>query len=134
MKISELEKLIFDNASKLNLSRGKQMLQKGNLPKISIKKVEHIYNIYGNFTSDNKIQFCNAHLKINIINKKIELAKCQCNNSLEFNSKNHIYLCEHLVVLGLLFIQQIKNKMNKTEDQKDNSSEDKKLLVKKLIL
>ncbi|WP_160691851.1 SNF2-related protein [Clostridium sp. C2-6-12] len=129
MKISELEKLILDNASKLNLTRGKEMLQGRELPKVSIKKVENNYNIYGSFTSDNKIQSCNSHLKINVINKKIDLAKCQCNNSIEFGSKNNIYMCEHLVALGLIFIQQIKKKMNKTEQEKDNLREDKKLLL-----
>lgn len=129
MKISELEKLIFDNASKLNLTRGKQMLKEGNLPKISIKKVEDNYNIYGDFTSNTKTQTCNSHLKINIANKKIELTKCQCKNSLECTSKNNIYLCEHLVALGLTFIQQIKKKMNKTDKQKDDSSEEQRLLI-----
>lgn len=128
MKISELEKLIFDNASKLNLTRGKQILQEGNLPKISIKKVDGNYNIYGNFASDNKILSCNSHLKINVISEKIELAKCQCNNSLECTSKNNIYLCEHLVASGLIFIQQIKKKMNKTELKNDNFREDKIIL------
>lgn len=129
MKVSELEKLITDNASKLNLTRGKEMLQTRNLPKISIKKVEDNYNIYGNFLSNNKIQSCNSHLKINIINKEIELAKCQCHNSLELSSRNNIYLCEHLVALGLIFIQQIKKKMNKTDKKNYDLREEKNLLL-----
>lgn len=129
MKISELEKLIFDNASKLNLTRGKQILQEENLPKISIKKVDGNYNIYGNFTSDSKIQSCNSHLKIDIINKKIELTKCQCNNSMEYTFKNNIYLCEHLVASGLLFIQKIKKKMKETELKNDNFKDEKMSLL-----
>ena len=104
------------------------MLKSGNLPKLSIKKVDNNYNIYGNFISDNKIQSCNAHLKIDTIGKKISLAKCQCSTSVEFDSKNNIYLCEHLVALGLIFVQQIKKKINSTNLKKEAFRKDKKLL------
>ena len=107
MKISELEKLILDNASKFNLSKGKQILEDGNLPEISIKKVKNDNNIYGNFNSENKIQSYNSHLKINILNKKITFTKCQCSGFIDFDYKNNIYLCEHLVAVGLNFIYQI---------------------------
>ena len=129
MKISELEKLILDNASKFNLSKGKQILEDGNLPEISIKKVKNDYNIYGNFNSENKIQSYNSHLKINILNKKITFTKCQCSGFIDFDYKNNIYLCEHLVALGLNFIYQIKKKINKTANDKEVFRKDKNLLL-----
>ncbi|WP_198944307.1 SNF2 helicase associated domain-containing protein, partial [Clostridium puniceum] len=129
MKISELEKLILDNTSKFNLNKGKQILEGSNLPKINIKKAEDNYNIYGNFNSENKLQSCNSHLKIDIINKIITLAKCQCSGFLEFDSKNNVYLCEHLVALGLNFIYQIKKKMNKITEDKEVLKKDKNLLL-----
>jgi len=129
LKISELEKLILDNTSKFNLSKAKQILESDNLPKIIIKKVEDNYNIYGNFNSENKLQSCNSHLKIDIVNKKISFAKCQCSVFLEFDSKNNIYLCEHLVASGLNFIHQIKKKVNKTAPSKEISRKDKKILL-----
>jgi superfamily II DNA or RNA helicase len=129
LKISELEKLIFDNASKFNLAKGKQILEDGNFPKINIKKIENDYNIYGNFNSENKVQSYNSHLKIDILNKRITLAKCQCSGFLDFDSKNRIYLCEHLVALGLNFIYQIKNKVNKASSNKEVLRKDKNLLL-----
>jgi len=129
LKISELEKLILDNASKFSLNNGKQILEDGNLLKISIKKVENNYNIYGNFNSENKVQSCNSHLKIDIVNKRITLAKCKCSGSLEFDAKNNVYLCEHLVALGLNFIHQIKKKVNKTATNKEVLRKDKNLLL-----
>lgn len=129
MKVSELEKLILDNGSKLNLTKAREILEGGNLPKISIKKVDNNYNIYGNFISNNKIQNYNSHLKIDIINKKITLAKCQCRDLIESDFKNNIYLCEHLVTLGLIFIQQIKKKISKTDLNKETFRKDKKILL-----
>ena len=69
MKVSELEKIILDNASKLNLNRGKEILKSGDLNKININKIDDIYNIYGNFKCNSKIQSYNSHLKIDIVNK-----------------------------------------------------------------
>ena len=128
MKVSELEEIILDNASKLNLNRGKEILKSKDLTKININKIDDDYNIYGNFKCENKIQSYNSHLKINIKNKRITLAKCECNMFLEFDSKNNIYLCEHLIAIGLEFIYQIKKKLNKTSENKEILNKDKNLL------
>lgn len=129
MKISELEKIILDNSSKLNFNRGKELLKRIDLNKISIKKIDDNYNIYGNFKSENKIQSYNAHLKIDIKNKIIKLSKCECYMFLEVDSKNNIYLCEHLVAIGLGFVNQIKQKLNKTSENKEVLRQDKNLLL-----
>ena len=129
MKISELEKIILDNSSKLNFNRGKEILENGDLTKISIKKIDDNYNIYGNFKSENKIQSYNSHLKIDIKNKRIKLSKCECSIFLEVDSKNNIYLCEHLVAIGLGFVDQIKKKLNKTSKNKEVLRKDKNLLL-----
>ena len=130
MKISELEKIILDNSSKLNLNRGKEILKSGNLTKISINNIDDNYNIYGNFKGENKIQNCNSHLKIDIKNKKLTFVKCECNMFAKFNSTSNIYLCEHLVAIGLGFVEQIKKKLNKTSENKEVIRKDKNLLFK----
>ena len=71
MKVSELERIILDNTSKLNLNRAKEILKRADLIKISINRIDDYYNIYGEFKSENKIQSYNAHLKIDIIKKRI---------------------------------------------------------------
>ena len=55
MRISELEKIILDNVSELNLNRGKEILKGRDISKININKIEDDYNIYGNFKCENKI-------------------------------------------------------------------------------
>ncbi|MCE5220574.1 MAG: DEAD/DEAH box helicase [Clostridium sp.] len=128
MKVSELEKIILDKTFKLNLNRGKEILKSGDLSKININKIEDNYNIYGNFKCKNKIQSCNSHLRIDIKNKRITFAKCECSIFLEFDSKNNIYLCEHLVAIGLGFANQIKKKLNQTSENKEVLRKDKNLL------
>lgn len=129
MKISELEKIILENTSKFNLNRGKELLKNGDLVKVSISKVENYYNIYGSFKCKNKIHNYNSHLKINLKDKKIVLSKCDCDTFSELHSKSSIYLCEHLVATSLSFIEQIKRKLNKTNENKESSRKDKKILA-----
>lgn len=129
MKISELEKIILENTSKLNLNRGKEILKRGDLTKINISKIDDCYNIYGSFKCENKIQSCSSHLKINFKAKKIILSKCECDTFLEVDSKKIIYLCEHLVATSLSFIQQIKKKLNKSNENKKNIRKDKNILI-----
>jgi len=129
LKVSELEKIILDNASKLNFNRGKEILKSGDLTKININKIDENYNIYGNFKGENKIQIYNSHLKIDIKNKKITFAKCECSMFIEFDAKNNIYLCEHLVGIGLGFVHQIKKKLNKTSEDREGLRKDIKLLL-----
>lgn len=128
MKISELEKLILESASKLNLNRGKEILKRGDLIKINISKIDDYYNIYGSFKYKNKIQSCNSHLKIDLRAKKIVLSKCECDIFLEVDSKKTIYLCEHLAAINLFFIQQIKKKLNKANKNKEIIRKDKNIL------
>lgn len=128
MKISELEKLILESASKLNLNRGKEILKRGDLIKINISKIDDYYNIYGSFKYKNKIQSCNSHLKIDLRAKKIVLSKCECDIFLEVDSKKTIYLCEHLAATSLYFIQQIKKKLNKANKNKEIIRKDKNIL------
>ncbi len=128
MKISELENLILENTSKLNLERAKHLLKNGELNKISINKRDDYYNIYGNFKCENKIQSYNAHLKIDFKNKRITSSKCECSIFLEGDSKNSIYLCEHLTAIGLGFIQQVKKKLNKSDGKKEDLRKDRSIL------
>ena len=128
MKISELEKLILESASKLNLNRGKEILKRGDLIKISISKIDDCYNIYGSFKCKNKIQSCSSHLKIDLKAKKIVLSKCECDVFLEVDSKKTIYLCEHLAATSLYFIQQIRKKLNKANENKEIIRKDKNIL------
>ncbi|BCZ46106.1 DNA helicase [Clostridium gelidum] len=129
MKISELEKIILDNTSKLNLNRAREILKRADLIEIRINRIDDYYNIYGNFKSENKIQNYNAHLKIDIIKKRIILAKCECSMFQNVDAKNNIYLCEHLVAIGLGFVNQIKNKLNKKNENKEVLRKDKNFLL-----
>ncbi|WP_455796679.1 hypothetical protein [Clostridium butyricum] len=55
MKISDLENIIIRNTSKINMTRGKKLLDDKAFT-IDVHKVDNFYNIYGNFKSENNFK------------------------------------------------------------------------------
>ena len=130
MKISKLEEIILKNSSKFNLNRGKEILKNKDLIKVSIHKLDEIYNIYGTFKSNNMLKNHNTHLKLDLKNEKIAFTKCSCDMYSEVGSENNIYLCEHLVAIGLKFIEEVKKKLRSKIDTKERVKLDKSILNK----
>ncbi|MDR3594121.1 DEAD/DEAH box helicase [Clostridium sp.] len=128
MKISELEKIILEKTTKINLSRGREILKRGDLIKVNINKIDNFYNIYGSFKCDNKSKLYNCHLKINFKDKEIPLGKCDCEIFLKSESQSSIYLCEHQVAAALSFVNQVKKKLNEKVGNKQILRKDKELL------
>ena len=125
MKISEIENIIINNSSKINLTRGRK-INEDKLINIDIRKVENFYNIYGNFNSESSLKKYRPHLRIDLKNKKIAFSKCNCSIFEENDMKNRIYMCEHLVASGLKFVNDVKKRL---ESRKNiNSRYDKKLI------
>ena len=117
MKISELENLIFKNSSKINIMRGRNLIEENSI-NIDVHKVNSIYNVYGINKSKNELKYYNSHLRIDIKNRKISFTKCSCSLFQEHDFKNKIYLCEHLVATGIKFIEDVKRKLNATKNEK----------------
>lgn len=131
LKVSELEDLILKNASKINLTRGKDIIASKKLSKLNVHKVGKEYNIYGNFKNDKNSFMYNPHMKINLMDKKITYAKCGCEMFSEVHGERGIYLCEHLVAIGLSFVNTIKVKLN-AKTQKMNNTKDDKIILQYL--
>ena len=110
MKISDLENIIIRNTSKINMTRGKKLLDDKAFT-IDVHKVDNFYNIYGNFKSENNFKKCNPHLRIDMKNKKISFTKCNCNIFEGGELENKIYMCEHLVAAAMKFVEGIKKKL-----------------------
>lgn len=110
MKISELENIIIKNSSKLNITRGRKLLENKSF-NIDVHKVDNFYNIYGRFKSEKNRKNYNPHLRIDLINEKLSFTKCNCSIFEEGDLKNRIYMCEHLVAAGLKFVQDVKKKL-----------------------
>lgn len=128
MKISKLEQIILHNSSKVNLNRAKHILNNKDLLKFNISKINNVYNIYGNFKSENKLQTCNTHLKIDFVEEKIIFAKCNCSMFSEIHYQNKTYLCEHLIATVLMFVEEVKKKLNNRTTNKDKFRIDKNIL------
>ncbi|WP_455819209.1 SNF2-related protein [Clostridium butyricum] len=110
MKISDLENIIIRNTSKINMTRGKKLLDDKAFT-IDVHKVDNFYNIYGDFKSENNFKKCNPHLRIDMKNKKISFTKCNCNIFEGGELENKIYMCEHLVAAAMKFVEGIKKKL-----------------------
>lgn len=117
MKISELENLILKNSSKINIIRGRNLIEDNSID-IDVHKVSSVYNVYGIIRSKNGLKNYNSHLRIDIKNKKISFGKCSCSLFQEHDFKNKIYLCEHLVATGIKFIEDVKRKLNTNKNEK----------------
>ncbi|MGN0144189.1 MAG: SNF2-related protein [Clostridium sp.] len=128
MKVSELEDIILKNASKLNISKGRDLLKDNSL-KIDVHKVDNVYNIYGNFKSSSELKNCNPHLRIDIKNKKLIFTKCSCSIFKENDLENRIYLCDHLVGAGLKFVDSVKRKIAANRQEKSRAD---KMMIKEL--
>lgn len=128
LKVSELEDLVLKNASKINLNMGKEILSSKRLNKLNVHKVGNEYNIYGSFKNEKNSFMYNPHMKINLIEKKITYAKCGCEMFNEVHVGHGIYLCEHLVAIGLSFTNAIKAKLNMKTQKKDEIKDDKSIL------
>lgn len=110
MKISELENIIIKNSSKLNIIRGRKLLEDKSF-NIDVHKVDNFYNIYGRFKSEKNNKNYNPHLRIDVINKKLSFTKCSCSIFEEGDLKNRIYMCEHIVASGLKFVEDVKKRL-----------------------
>ncbi|MBE6062093.1 MAG: ATP-dependent helicase [Clostridium butyricum] len=118
MKLSKLEEIILSNTSTININRAKNILNNKELMRFNIHKSEGYYNVYGNFKSENKLQSYSAHLKIDLKEEMITLAKCNCNTYKDGVAGNNHYKCEHIIATGLKFINQVKNKISNKSESK----------------
>lgn len=128
MKISEIENIIVNNSSKINITRGRR-INEDKLISIDIRKVENFYNIYGNFNGDSSLKKYRPHLRIDLKNKRIAFAKCNCSIFEENDLQNRIYMCEHLVASGLKFINDVRKRL---ETKKNADARYDKKLIKDL--
>ena len=128
MKVSELEDILLKNVSKINISKGRNLLKDNSL-KIDVHKVNNVYNIYGNFKSIRHINNYTPHLRIDIKNKKLIFTKCNCSIFEENDLENRIYLCEHLIGAGLKFVDSVKRKLAASREEKSRSD---KMMIKDL--
>ncbi|WP_252229111.1 SNF2-related protein [Clostridium sp. ZBS15] len=114
MKLLDLESQLLKSISKISLTKGKDIITDKKLVRLNGKKIESLYNIYGKI-KDDKLKEYNPHLRLDLKNGKVTLAKCECHKEKYDEDLDGIVICEHLVAIILTFFDQVKKQSNKNK-------------------
>lgn len=117
MKLNELKAIVLKSASNAMKKEGKEAFNKGLVTYFKSKKIENIYHIYGKVKDKSKIKEFNTHIKINFQKKKLDGAKCSCDEFNEFASNGYTLMCSHITATSYkLFSLLSKGKDETRED------------------
>jgi SNF2 family DNA or RNA helicase len=121
LKFKELENIVFKSASDLMRSQGEKAFNSGLVTKIKGKKIEKIYHIYGCVSNKNKSSELNTHIKIDLLNKKIDGMKCTCEDFKEGSTVGYLFMCSHLTATAYRFFSLVATN-NSKENEKSNGN------------
>ncbi|SFD42022.1 DEAD/DEAH box helicase [Clostridium uliginosum] len=134
MKVSDLEFKLLKDISKISLINGKKILDNNRIIRVSGKKIDGLYNIYGKIKGDNKSSTYNPHLRIDLKNGNVLLAKCECHDFDLDNPIKEIFLCEHLASIMMRFFNEAKKQIKSKKESIKTQNEDDDLRNDKIIL
>lgn len=117
MKQSELKSVILNSASERMKKEGQIAFDNGLVTYIKGKNIEKIYHIYGRVKDKNKVKELNTHIKINLINKKLEKVECSCDEFKELSSNGYTYMCSHLTATAYKFFSLLPNEENRDNNK-----------------
>lgn len=135
MKLNELRAIVFKSASNVMKKEGKNIFNKGLVTYIKGKKIQNIYHIYGKVKDKSKLKEYNTHIIINLQKKKLDGAKCSCDEFKEFASNGYNLMCSHITSTSYKFFSLLPNRNDETrEDSEKNkicrNAENTKLIRK----
>ena len=100
---------------------GEDAFNKGLVYNFKGKKIEDIYHIYGRMKDKSGNKELNTHIKINLQKKKLEGAKCSCDEFNEFASSGYTLMCSHITATAYKFLSLLsKDKEETCEDSEKN--------------
>lgn len=105
LKLNELKSIILKSASSAMKKDGEDAFNKGLVTYFKGKKIDDIYHIYGRVKDKNKYnEELNTHIKINLEKKKLDGAKCSCDEFKEFASSGYTFMCSHITATTYKFL------------------------------
>lgn len=110
MNLKQVVDSVFGKASQRVLASGKKLFNSGLVLKVSSKKIDNIYHIYGRVKSENNKE-CNTHIKINLTKGVLEETQCECNNFMDSVVYNKAFICEHIVGTTYVFYDTVQKSM-----------------------
>jgi superfamily II DNA or RNA helicase len=104
-------------------AEGEKAFNEGLVSKIEGKKIGNAYHVYGRVNNKTKSEEFSTHIKINLLNKKLESAKCSCDDYTELSSSGNLFMCSHLTATAYRFFSAMnKNKAKENDEPKETSN------------
>lgn len=110
MKLKELEQIIFKPASSLMKKRGEKVFRDGLVSNIKGRKIENVHHVYGDVLNNINYKEFKTHIKINLVNKKLDGVSCTCNDFKDISINRNIFMCEHLTATAYKFLNLLYKK------------------------
>ena len=110
-------------SSSISKNNGESLFKKGLVNKITSKKIEDTYHIYGRIIEvnssgsnlDRKVEY-STHIKFNLKNEVKEV-KCTCSQYEENSKEIRNYACSHIVATMYKFYYEVINKAKNKVDK-----------------
>lgn len=121
MKVEDFEDIIIRKTSPIVRRSGKELYKKGLVKNIKGKRFDGFYSLYGVVDSENKRKEFNTYMKINLVNKSIDRASCDCDNFKRLSRGSSLFICSHLVAVTEKFLVAMRKKTGVKPLKKSNS-------------
>ncbi|WP_297421745.1 DEAD/DEAH box helicase [Clostridium sp.] len=121
MKLNELKAIVFKSATSVMKKEGEEAFNNGLVTYFKGKKIENIYHIYGRVKDKSKFKEFNTHIKINLQKKKLDGAKCSCDEFKEFASNGYNFICSHITATSYKFFSLLSKGNSETREDSENN-------------
>lgn len=125
MNLKKLVEAVFARSSNWMMTKGENLFKRGLVSKVSSKKIDKIYHIYGTVINENKRNKNNTHIKINLSNTELEEANCDCDNFQENSKYNKTFLCEHIIGTTYMFYNMAQRNIRVKKDDSEETCKNK---------
>ncbi|MGH4050924.1 MAG: DEAD/DEAH box helicase [Clostridium sp.] len=106
MNLKELENIVFKSSSNIMRSEGQKSFNSGLVLKIKGKKINRIYHIYANVRNNTKSNEFSTHIKIDLLNKKLDGLDCTCDEFRNASRAGYLFMCSHLTATAYRFFER----------------------------
>ncbi|MEG0855235.1 MAG: DEAD/DEAH box helicase [Terrisporobacter sp.] len=93
--------VIITNTDKMRFDRGKEYYTDGYVEEVKYTNKDRILTIDGHVASANQNRVYDSSIRIDLANKEILSAVCDCEDCIKRGSVGHIAICKHVVSVAL---------------------------------
>ena len=100
--------ILIKNTDNLRLNRGSSYLKSGYINEVNYENQDNILSIYGHVESENKNSTYTSHIIMDLENKSIVSAMCDCQDCISRTTSYKPAICKHIVAITLDVINSLK--------------------------